>query len=341
MGREVKRVALDFDAPAGPWAGYIRPTDDVSTCTACGGRAQSAFANLLQQRWYGQGGEDYTAQGDAAGAHRWTADDPEIREQAQAIVMRAPNFYVHARSEFERFAAAQGPETPLTDQDLSRPDVDAAIVREAGRLAALHNAKWMTRLSQADLDAILAAEHGLPAHLRGTFNRAAMVWEPLDPAPTFTARQISAMNLGWAQIGQSACMDRVIREAGESWDCSNPDCHGGVVYGSPEIKAAHDAWEPTEPPAGEGWQMWQTISDGPISPVFRTAEALARWMARSSYGEGLSSAQWLAFIRGPGWAPSGMSSCAGGVVSGVAGSLAAQDDLDWEIINDIDGEESA
>jgi hypothetical protein len=33
-----------------------------------------------------------------------------------------------------------------------------------------------------------------------------------------------------------------------------------------------------EPPEGPGWQLWQTVSDGPISPVFDTPEKLVEWM---------------------------------------------------------------
>lgn len=32
------------------------------------------------------------------------------------------------------------------------------------------------------------------------------------------------------------------------------------------------------PPTGEGWQLWQTVSDGPISRVFATADELVDWM---------------------------------------------------------------
>jgi len=33
-------------------------------------------------------------------------------------------------------------------------------------------------------------------------------------------------------------------------------------------------------PEGEGWQLWQTVSDGPISPVFATADELIDWMCQ-------------------------------------------------------------
>lgn len=43
----------------------------------------------------------------------------------------------------------------------------------------------------------------------------------------------------------------------------------------------HDDCEvDTEPPKGDGWQLWQTVSDGPISPVFATADELVDWMCQ-------------------------------------------------------------
>jgi hypothetical protein len=82
-------------------------------------------------------------------------------------------------------------------------------------------------------------------------------------------------------------------------------CGGDGV--DPANKAAYDAWEPTEPPEGEGYQIWETVSEGsPISPVFATPEELARYMAGKRWGadDGSSYETWLKFITGPGWAPS-------------------------------------
>lgn len=43
----------------------------------------------------------------------------------------------------------------------------------------------------------------------------------------------------------------------------------------------HDKCEiPISPPEGPGWQLWQGVSDGPISPVFDTAEKLLDWMSQ-------------------------------------------------------------
>jgi hypothetical protein len=56
-------------------------------------------------------------------------------------------------------------------------------------------------------------------------------------------------------------------------------CHGeGELWDTPAIKDAYEAWTPTEPPTGEGYQLWETTSEGsPYSPVFETLEALCAW----------------------------------------------------------------
>lgn len=105
----------------------------------------------------------------------------------------------------------------------------------------------------------------------------------------------------------------------EDWNtCAT--CKGDGIH--PEAKASVEAWEPTPPPAGDGWQMWETTSEGsPISPVFDTPEKLAQWLAdngASSFGRDTATyEQWLGMIR-RGWAPSAVIG-ASGLQSGVAG----------------------
>lgn len=58
-------------------------------------------------------------------------------------------------------------------------------------------------------------------------------------------------------------------------------CGGeGAVWFSPEMRAAHEAWEREDPPEGDGYQLWETTSEGsPISPVFASLDALCAWAA--------------------------------------------------------------
>jgi hypothetical protein len=87
-------------------------------------------------------------------------------------------------------------------------------------------------------------------------------------------------------------------------------------------------------PRGEGWQLWQTVSDGPISPVFATPEELVDFMCRpdpsGKVAQGYSpwDCGWRRdvaerFVRAEGWAPSMVFS--GGVLQGGADAMYADD----------------
>lgn len=83
-------------------------------------------------------------------------------------------------------------------------------------------------------------------------------------------------------------------------------CQGhGAVENYPGQREEAEAWEKQEPPAGEGWQLWETVSDGsPITPVFPTAQALARHMqSERPWRYSGTYEQALQFIEA-GWAPS-------------------------------------
>lgn len=129
-------------------------------------------------------------------------------------------------------------------------------------------------------------------------------------------------------MGHDACdrwsiEKRIIETAGldpETWGIC-PVCEGNGD--DPAQRASVEAWTETPPPSGDAWQLWETTSEGsPISPPMPTPEELARWLAdngASSFGSNTESYEtWLAFIHGPGWAPSAVSS-GGLMVSGVAG----------------------
>lgn len=83
-------------------------------------------------------------------------------------------------------------------------------------------------------------------------------------------------------------------------------------------------FESLDPPEGEGWQMWEDVTEGsPMSPVFATPEGLAQWLAdngASSFGSDTATyEQWLAMIK-QGWAVS-MVADNKGLKSGVEASL--------------------
>lgn len=124
--------------------------------------------------------------------------------------------------------------------------------------------------------------------------------------------------LGHDAINHWKAYAAVVKAAGvpETWGrCAT--CAGEGHVATAEQKAAHDAWESSEPPAGEGWQLWETVSEGsPMSPVFATADELATWMSDPERGR-----HWLPFpaaqkFIADGWAPSLVATPETGLISG-------------------------
>lgn len=83
-----------------------------------------------------------------------------------------------------------------------------------------------------------------------------------------------------------------------------PKCEGHAsVERYPGQRVEAEAWERTEPPTGDGWQMWETTSEGsPKTPVFATAEELADYCAANGvswFGDTTATReQWLGVITG-------------------------------------------
>jgi len=109
----------------------------------------------------------------------------------------------------------------------------------------------------------------------------------------------------------------------EDWGiCPTCDGHGSVEK-YPGQRADAEAWERTDPPTGDGWQLWETVSEGsPISPVFATADGLIDWMTTPAAKWGAvgpwTREQAAAFVNGPGWAPTGIATASTGWVDGVS-----------------------
>lgn len=291
MGREVKRVPLAFDWPLNEvWSGYLSPDKFAPVpCSACDGQGWSPDARRLYDVWYGR----VPFKPEDNGCLPLRPDTPAVRAFAERNIAQAPEFYGTG---------------------------EIAIVREACRLAALWNGQWRHHLSQVDVDALLEA-----GRLRDFTHRwtRADGWQPREPAVRPTAAQVNEWSL--RSFGHDSCNAWAVIDARcDRYRASKlcGTCAGeGSFEAYPGQRAEAEAWEETEPPEGDGWQLWQTVSEGsPISPVFGSAEELARWMASPAYTWGaadgrLSYAAALNFVRA-GWAPTAIGT-AEGLVSGV------------------------
>lgn len=286
MSREVRRVPLDFDWPLNTvWAGYLSPESlREATCRFCDGTGYSPAARRLHDRWYG----DAPFHPSETGSEPLTPDTPAVRAFAERNVRTAPEFYGGDES---------------------------AIRREGARLAGMWNGQWAHHLHQNDVDALVAA--GRLYDFTHTWAKGSG-WVPKDPQPVVTAAEVNEWHIlpmGHDSINSSVVVEAACVRTGQPFEC--PRCAGhGTVEKHPGQRAEAEAWEATEPPAGDGWQLWTTVTEGsPISPVFTTAEGLASWLTEPGNRDRMDYDAALRFVRA-GWAPTGISTPETGYVPG-------------------------
>lgn len=305
MSREVKRVALDFNWPLNEvWEGFLMPDKfRENPCKACcydrppsvmdelfpaprHGTGYSPHAQHLHDLWYGYVPFDPASTGSVP----LGPDTPAVRQFAERNVARSPEFY--GAGEF-------------------------AIVREAHRLATMWNGQWCHHLSQDDVDALVAA--GRLMDFTHTCTRESG-WQKIEPPVTPAAAQVNEWSLsgfGHDSINAWIAVRARCEREGFTDQCTACQGHGSLeAYEGQRAEA--EAWQPSEPPMGEGWQLWETVSEGsPVSPVFATSGELAAWMSDPGRGRDWVPPEVAARFISDGWAPTMMSTPETGLVSGV------------------------
>lgn len=227
MGRELKRVALDFNWPVGTiWKGFISPYRSIE-CKRCEGSGENDATRELSRSWYNLGGPRHSG---------WC-------------------------------------------YHLEQSEVDALIEKDRLR----------------DFTSIFVPGEG---------------WKPRTDAHVVTAAEVN----DWARktmmahdaINRWICVESRARRLGVWGHCDL--CSGkGRYWCDEKYEALSEAWEQIEPPEGDGFQVWETVSEGaPITPVFSTAHDLAMWCAAQTDGwfkRNSPYEQWMKFIDS-GWVPS-------------------------------------
>jgi hypothetical protein len=272
MGRIARRVPVDFDWPLREtWDGYLMPKRlHERECEACEGSGYSPEAQRLRDKWYSNGLFDPAETGSTS----FTPDTPEVRAFAERNVSNSPEFYGTG---------------------------EAPIRREAQRLANLWNGAWSHHLAQEDVDVLVEA--GRLHDFTHDWIKG-QGWVLREPAATVTAADVNRWSLsgfGHDSLNCSIVVEAKCKRDGLPYLCAVCGGHGSIERWTGQ-RAEAEAWEPTEPPTGDGWQMWENTSEGsPISPVFDAAGALAEWLAvhETTFGsERASSAEWLRIITG-------------------------------------------
>lgn len=197
------------------------------------------------------------------------------------------------------------PQCPECKGEFYTPEA-LAIANSFYALRVSEEIAWCDKLGQVEVDNLVAE-----GRLREYVKR-----EPTDDNPRDwewvsvprTAAEVNAANGRGRSMMGDLSHDAINRGILVSFRCKAlgiveycPTCEGHGDIATAEQRAAEDAWERTEPPAGEGFQLWESVSEGsPISPVFDNVLALAQWLAvnDTSILRGKSVDDWLAILDG-------------------------------------------
>lgn len=264
MGRDLKRVPLDFAWPLKKtWPGYVNPHGDACLdCESCAGSGYSPQAKLFADQWYGNASFDPVEYGAVA----LTVDHPGVVAAARRNVDRDPGYYGRG---------------------------EAAVRREAERLFGHWRGQWCHHLIQADVDALIAAGRLMDfTHTPRTPEQVEIVtakvaagdnsWLPESNGYVPTADEVNAWGIagfGHDAINRWICIKARCKRTKVAVNCRA--CKGeGSVWHSDEAKRRSRAWRKYEPPKGDGYQLWESTSEGsPISPVFPSIEELCEYAA--------------------------------------------------------------
>lgn len=256
MGRELKRVRLDFNWPIRKiWHGYLNPfyKKHSHECAACEGRGDSPEGRHLEQLWYGR----VPFNPRDKGSEPLTKEHSKVRAFAERQVDRSPEYY------------GMG---------------EMAIQREAQRLADLWNGQWKHHLSQEEVDIIFHGKWGFPdlTHEIVIGKGEWQVKEGITGPPT--AKEVNDFYLTshFSRPELYTIYRHILKKGQHKERCSV--CKGeGVIWDSPEHKKLARRWKKFEPPKGDGYQLWRTTGEGePMSPVFATLDELCEWCASNA-----------------------------------------------------------
>lgn len=344
MGREIKRVDPGFQWPLEKiWEGYKNPhIQHAHQCAACE-NGYGPMAHLYYQQWYGYVEFDPVAHGSVLITPETPALKQFVEWQVDRSIREAAEGTALERNEKGQLTHT-GKECYYTSN--GRLTREQAIRKESHRLLEMWNQQWCHHLNVEDVKALvddgrlsdftrrplpgipleeyirtrayyLWVEAGRPEGDGVNFwNIAAEEhdghWLPFWNGYMPTPEEVNGWSLGgFGHDGINCHVCIKARCEREGFPVTCEVCKGnGRIWQPVEAEQWAEDWERVEPPAGEAYQIWETVSEGsPISPAFLDPRILAEWMANSDpwgAAEPMSADRWLQWIVGPGWSPSGM-----------------------------------
>lgn len=238
MGRELKRVPLDYPFEIGKkWFGYISPFGKI-TCPQCRGRGENKQTEALTEEWYGL---NLINRND-----RWAVN--LTQEYVNQLVKhnRLMDFT-------HRFKSGKGwrQKKYLSDYFWCSKCVTKEIARHGKTKKCPNCGNRMIRLKG---DNVL-----------------------LQAPEAKKVNEWARTGMGHDSINAWICVKHRAKKEGVYGLCPQCNGDGGI-YPSDILKEKDKSMKRVDPPKGQGYQLWETTSEGsPITPVFETLEDLCEY----------------------------------------------------------------
>lgn len=292
--REVKRVPLDFKWPLKRvWRGYMNPYKGPIICRECEGTGLNPASKQINDDFYDNGGfgirwrylYGIDPEGKPASRPPWKIvgdcrawNYELVQEEVDYLVLKGNRLtefthkWIHENGWQKKCWNTNGFWCPKCK----------AAVPQLGLEHITHYCTCTGKGEELETPCLLLSGDDIRLHIP----RAEEVneWEK-------RGRLEGHDEINRHYLVQARCL-----RLGVYGHCAR--CHGkGEIKPPRKQKKQWKKWKEYEPPAGEGWQLWDTCSDGsPISPVFNSAEGLADWCEKNAtlFGdEGTTRENWL------------------------------------------------
>lgn len=267
LSREVRRVPLDFNAPIHKtWEGYVRPSSlSYAPCEVCGPPTAIIAGGL----------ESYGGTGDGL--------SPEARQLSQTWYGHIIDWHNRPRALALEWS-----------NKLGQHEIDALI--EKGRLNPVIDCPRGCQTPDQR-----GIQRGQPWRTDCSACQGAGWTRKQLKAGDVTRETLSQYlgPFGHDSINQSICVKARCALLGFDYLCEW--CDGDGISECTEKRLAHETWAPTEPPTGDAYQLWQTVSEGgPCSPPFATLKELAAWLSKNddTILKGKTPMEWMKILQG-------------------------------------------
>ena len=324
MGHRVlKRVPMDFDAPLNSvWKGYINPYSGPEWCVSCAGSGYNSETKKISDDWYSLDKSKYVYL-DSNGCELGDYLNGALDVYWGLVGFNTTNDLEAARLFFGNIISDKHWRAEMGypgGEYWERLDVPLTNGRRYNDFA------WQYHLEQDEVEALVKdgrfrTESFLPEVCVVTdlskktgnyhFDEKQDKWlglvddewveveEPEYPTADII-NEWAKTGMGHDSINKWICVEVRAKRLGVWGKCSECKGEGEIKNPDQNEQKRYEEWEEYEPPKGEGYQLWETTTEGsPQSPVFGSAVELAEWCEGNATvlgSEGASKENWLKMI---------------------------------------------